>query len=44
MGGSFGSEECGERGSCAFVKYHGARGDLDNSYTIVPESCGADLT
>lgn len=39
--GSFGSEECGERGSCAFVKYHGSRGELDNSYTIIPESCGA---
>ncbi|MHA1819532.1 MAG: M28 family peptidase [Promethearchaeota archaeon] len=39
--GGFGSEECGERGSNAFVKDFGSKGLLDNSYTLIPESCGA---
>jgi Peptidase family M28 len=39
--GGFGSEECGERGAHAFVKKYGAMGELDNSLTLVPESCGA---
>lgn len=39
--GSWGSEECGERGSEAFIQKYGPQGLLNNSFTIVPESCGA---
>ncbi|MBD3353708.1 MAG: M28 family peptidase, partial [Candidatus Lokiarchaeota archaeon] len=39
--GGFGSEECGERGSCAFVKEYGPKGELDNALAVIPESCGA---
>jgi putative aminopeptidase FrvX len=39
--GGFGSEECGERGACAFVKKYGEEGLLDNSFAVIPESCGA---
>jgi hypothetical protein len=39
--GTFGSEECGERGSGYFVKEHGSKGELDNAFAIIPESCGA---
>lgn len=38
--GSFGSEECGERGSHHFVKTHIQSNDLDNVLVIVPESVG----
>lgn len=38
--GGFGSEECGERGAEYFVKVMSKKGELENSYTIVPESCG----
>ncbi len=37
--GAFGCEECGQRGSKAFVKQHAS--DLTNSYTLIPESIGA---
>ncbi len=37
--GAFGCEECGQRGSKAFVKLHGR--ELQNSYTLIPESIGA---
>ncbi len=40
--GSFGSEECGERGSHAFIKKYSEMGLLDkNSIAIIPESLGA---
>jgi len=37
--GAFGCEECGQRGSKAFVKAHAD--EIQNSYTLIPESCGA---
>ncbi len=37
--GAFGCEECGQRGSKAFVKAHAK--ELQNSYTLIPECCGA---
>jgi len=37
--GSFGAEEAGQRGSKAFVKQT-SKEILDNSYTVVVESCG----
>jgi len=37
--GAFGCEECGQRGSKAFVKLHAE--ELKNSYTLIPESIGA---
>ncbi len=37
--GAFGCEECGQRGSKAFVKAHAP--EIQNSYTLIPESCGA---
>jgi hypothetical protein len=39
--GTFGSEECGERGAHAFVKKYKPSGDMDNAFCVVPESCGA---
>ena len=39
--GSQGSEEVGDKGAGAFVKKYGEQGILDNSYTVVLESCGA---
>lgn len=39
--GGFGSEECGERGSHAFVLKYGQLGELDNAYGMIPESCVA---
>jgi hypothetical protein len=39
--GGFGSEEIGDRGAEAYARAHGAAGELDNTVTIVPESCGA---
>ena len=37
--GAFGCEECGQRGSKAFVKAHAQ--ELQNSYTLIPESIGS---
>ncbi len=37
--GAFGCEECGQRGSKAFVKQHAA--EIKNSNTLIPESIGA---
>jgi aminopeptidase YwaD len=37
--GAFGCEECGQRGSKAFVKKHAH--EIENSYTLIPESIGA---
>jgi len=37
--GAFGCEECGQRGSKAFVKAHAQ--EIQNSCTLIPESCGA---
>jgi hypothetical protein len=42
--GGFGCEEIGERGAYAFVKLHGEKGDLDNAYGVIPDSCGAGST
>ncbi len=39
--GGFGSEECGERGSNAFVKKYGEKGLLDDAHAVIPESMGA---
>ncbi|MHA1111938.1 MAG: M28 family peptidase [Promethearchaeota archaeon] len=39
--GSFGSEECGERGSEAFIKKYSKLGLLDNCVAVIPESLGA---
>ena len=36
--GTFGCEECGQRGSKAFVKAHAH--EMENSYTLIPESIG----
>jgi len=39
--GSQGSEEVGDKGAKAFVEKYGKMGNLDNSYTVVLECCGA---
>jgi hypothetical protein len=39
--GSFGSEECGERGSDYFIKKYSKMGLLDNCTAVIPESLGA---
>ncbi|MCK4859686.1 MAG: M28 family peptidase, partial [Candidatus Omnitrophica bacterium] len=39
--GSQGSEEVGDKGAKAFVEKYGKKGNLDNSYTVVLECCGA---
>ncbi|MHA1786493.1 MAG: M20/M25/M40 family metallo-hydrolase [Candidatus Helarchaeota archaeon] len=39
--GAFGCEECGDRGSKAFVEKYEKENILENAYIIIPESVGA---